>query len=114
MRQTKAKVKARNSVKRKRVRSKSNKPGKRTKRKVKVGGNNVDYTRELDEVFSLVEYEIQNKKAKLAELEKELEEFKTEINSAKETINGLSQEEKDKKIAELLIKQNSLIEKINK
>mgnify|MGYP005644369115 FL=1 len=38
MRQTKAKVKARNSVKRKRVRSKSNKPGRRTKRKLRGGG----------------------------------------------------------------------------
>lgn len=86
MRQTKAKVKARNSVKRKRVRSKSNKPGRRTKRKLRGGGNNVKYEDELDELFTVVVDEILKK----AKLKKEIQQFETEINSAKDTINKLS------------------------
>ena len=54
MRQTKAKVKARNSVKRKRVRSKSNKPGRRTKRKLR-GGHNISDFEDLGKGLKMAE-----------------------------------------------------------
>mgnify|MGYP001206809306 CR=1 FL=1 len=99
-----AKAKTRNSVKRKRVRSKSNKPGRRTKRKLRGGYDSSDFQELVDALEGAKEHNFKDLSPPES-LSKEIQTFKDKIKIKQISL---------KEYSELLNEQSELIEKIKK